>query len=589
MHVTLNPDSCQSTSVKLRKTYQSMSPEEAVEYLLNNDPRFEVTPAEIRGVHYNRVFSNAPPHLRALLQKSSEVYEDGEILVYQDERWTYEEFCNDVKRLAYALKNELNVKKGDHVAIAMRNYPEFTTLFMAIASIGAVAVLMNAWWTEEELAYAVEDSGADLIFADGPRYKRLQPIVENAQLKLVAVREAEGHLTYQHLLNTVPEADWPEDPIDTDDDFSIIYSSGSTGQPKGVVLTHRGVISSVHSWIMGAVGAPLLDDAEPPSEQPHSWLIITPLFHVTALHSNFLHGIASGAKMHLMYKWDAEEAIRIIKDEKVTRFVGVPTQSAELMETAKNLNEKLETLEVIGAGGAKSPASQVLNLAETFSNAKINAGWGMTETNSIGIIVAGPVFVDNPESIGTLTPPLQEALIVDENYNPLPTGEVGELIIKSPSNMRCYLNKPEATAEALEDGWLRTGDLARIDEDGLFYIVDRKKNIIIRGGENISCLDVEGALHRHPDVFEACVFPVPHEKLGEIVGAAIFLRQNANITARELATFLVDHIALYKVPEQYWFWTEPLPRVATLKVDRRGIREKCLTLEPQSPLTEKNS
>lgn len=566
-----------------------MSPEEAVEYLLNNDPRFEVSPAEIRGVQYDRVFTNAPPHLRALLQKSAEVYEGGDMLVYQDERWTYEEFCTDVKRMAYALKNELNINKGDHVAIAMRNYPEFAILFMAITSIGAVAVLMNAWWTEEELAYAIEDSGAKLIFADGPRYKRLQPCIEKDNLRLVAVREAEGHLTYQHLMDAVSEAEWPEDPIDTDDDFAILYSSGSTGHPKGVVLTHRGVMSSVQSWIMGGVAAPMLEGAEPPSERKPSWLIITPLFHVTALHSNFLHGIAAGAKMHLMYKWDVEEAIRIIKDEEVTRFVGVPTQSAELMEAKKKLNEDLETLEIIGAGGAKSPASQVLELADTFSSANINAGWGMTETNSLGIIVAGPIFTDNPDSIGRLTPPLQEARILDEENNVLPAGEVGELVIKSPANMRCYLNKPEATAEALEDGWLRTGDLARVDEDNLFYIVDRKKNIIIRGGENISCLEVENALHKHSDVFEACVFSVPHERLGEVVGTAVFLRQNVNMTARELATFVVDHIALYKVPEQYWFWTEPLPRGATLKIDRRTIREQCLTQEPQSPFEEESN
>ncbi len=557
-----------------------MSPEEAVEHLLQNDPLFEVTEAEIRGVHYNRVFKNAPPHLKELLLRSSEAYNGGDILVYQSERWTYDEFCQDVMIMANTLKNKLNIQPGDRVAIAMRNYPEYAILLWAISSAGAVAVLMNSWWTEEEMGYAIEDSGAKLAFADGPCYKRMQPHSERKGLKLVAVREAEGPLTYTELKETGDSGTWPEVDINTDDDCAILYSSGSTGHPKGVVLTHRSLISSIHSWNMGRIMSPMLDGAKPASERPQSWLVVTPLFHVTALHANLIQGISIGAKMHLMYKWDVREAIRIINDEKVTRFVGVPLQSAELMDTANQSGEKLETLEIIGAGGAKSPASQIVNLGKTFPEANINAGWGMTETNSLGLIALGPEYLENPETIGRPTQPLQEYRIVDEKGVTVPTNEVGELIVKSPANMRCYLNKPEATAETLREGWLYTGDLARVDENGLYYIVDRKKNIIIRGGENIACLDVEGALHNHPDVAEACAIPVPHERLGEAVGAVIVLKPKANRTALELATFLHDHIAKFKIPEQYWFWTEPLPRGATMKIDRRAIKEKCLSLEP---------
>ncbi len=560
-----------------------MNSEEAVEYLLNNDKRFEVVPAEIRGVKYNRVFKNTPPNLRAMLQDSVDAYGaescgDGEMLVYQDERWTYNQFCKDVKRMANALKEQLNVRPGDRVAIAMRNYPEFPILLMAIVSAGAVAVPVNSWWTGEELAYAIEDSNAKVVFADGPRYNAIQSHVTDETVRLVAVREAEGPLTYAELRDNAAYSEWPKDIIEPDDDFAILYSSGSTGHPKGIALTHRGAISAIYTWIMGREMAPMLDGAPPVSETPHQWLIVTPLFHVTALHANFLQGIVLGAKMFLFYKWDVEEVIQVIKKEKATRVVAVPTLTAELMEAANKKGEKLETLEGIGAGGAKSPSTQITNLAKTFPGANIYAGWGMTETNSLGITIAGPEYVAHPNSIGRLNPPLQEIRLEDEEGNLVPQGEAGEIVIKSPANMRCYLNKAEATDEVLQDGWLKTGDMARVDEEGRYYIVDRKKNIIIRGGENISCLEVEDALHSHPDIKEACVFSIPDEKLGEIVGTAIYLEQDKNTPARDLATHLYEHIAMFKIPEKYWFWQEPLPRGVTFKVDHRQIRSECLEM-----------
>lgn len=554
-----------------------MTPEQAAAQLAQTDPRFEITEAEIRGVRY-RVFRNAPPHLRALLREAAPAYEDRDLLVYRDERWDYPAFCDEVNRLAHALSHRLGVRAGDRVALAMRNYPELTILIMAVSSIGAVAVPMNAWWSERELAYAIDDCGAKVVFADGPRYARIEPFAAQRELQLFAVRDAQGPHTYTDLRDSVASADWPEVEIAPDDDFAVLYSSGSTGHPKGVVLTHRSAISAVYSWIMAKAMAPLLDGAAPPavSPRPPSLLIITPLFHVTALQSNFLQGLATGTKMALLHKWDAEEAVRVIKAEQITRFSGVPTQSADLMEAARRLGETLDTLEFIGGGGAKRPAAQVGQLAEVFPQAAIGSGWGMTETNALGITISGPDYVAHPEAAGRLTGALQEMRIVDAEGNEVPVGEVGELTIKSPANMRCYLNQPEATAATLRDGWLHTGDLARVDENGLVYIVDRMKSIIIRGGENISCLDVEGALHRHPDVAEACVFPVPDARLGEIVGAGVMLKPGSTLTEAQLTEFLAEHIARFKIPERFWFWPEPLPRGATGKLDRRALRNQCL-------------
>jgi acyl-CoA synthetase (AMP-forming)/AMP-acid ligase II len=371
----------------------------------------------------------------------------------------------------------------------------------------------------------------------------------------------------------------PEVEIDTDDDFAIMYSSGTTGHPKGVVQTHRGAMNAVFTWLMQAVMAPLVtppDAGSPPAPRP-SVLIVTPLFHVTATHPMFLLSMPAGAKLALIYKWDAQEAARIIDREKITRFLGVPTQSADLLQASRELGISLDSLDYIGSGGAKRPAAQVLDLAQQFPTADIATGWGMTETNAVGIGMAGPEYVARPGSAGRLHPPVQDLKFLDEHGQEVPIGEIGEITVKSPCNMRCYLNKPEATAEVLKDGWLRTGDMGFIDSDGFVTISDRKKNIIIRGGENISCLDVEGALHRHPAVAEACAFSLPDDRLGETVGACVQVRPGQETTQQDLCQFLADHIAHFKIPERIWIQTSPLPRGATDKTDRRALRAQCLS------------
>lgn len=562
-----------------------MTPEQAATQLIQTDPRFALTETDIRGVRY-RVFANAPDNLRDFLEQCGDAYEGRDALVYQGQRWSHVELCRDVKRLANALASQYQVRPGEPVAMALRNYPELPILILAVAALGAVAVPLNAWWSGEELAYALRDCGARLVFADAPRLERLQPLAARLALQPVAVR-APGPARYEDLIAAGDDRAWPEAAIAADDDFAVLYSSGSTGHPKGVALTHRGAISAVYSWLLVRAMMPLVTDPPPP---PPAWppasLVTTPLFHVTALQANFLQGLANGATLVLMYKWDAEEAVRLIERERISRFTGVPTQSAELMEAARRLGARLDSLQAIGAGGAKRPAAQVGQLAEAFPNAAIASGWGMTETNALGITLAGPDYVAHPEAAGRPTPPLQEVRLVDGNGRPVPTGEVGELTVKSPANMRAYLNQPEETADTLRNGWLYTGDLARMDEDGLIYIVDRKKSIILRGGENVACLEVEGALHRHPDVVEAGVFPIPDPRLGETVGAAVLLKPGADPDQTALTDFLAGHLARFKIPERIWFRQTPLPRGGTDKIDRRALRAECLAdLHPESRTT----
>ena len=561
----------------------AMTLEEAVAHVTTTNPTFEVTEAEIRGTNF-RVFKNIPPTVPALLKASRETQGNGtaEYLVFQDERWTYDAFCSEINRVARALRDDLGVQPGQPVAIAMRNYPELLMLMMAISSVGGVVVFLNAWWTTEELDYALRDSAARVVFVDGPRLDRLALLSGPLDLTLIGVRDAEGRTdtSFAALRDGVADDGWIDHPIDTDDDFAIMYSSGTTGHPKGVVQTHRGAVNAVFTWLMQAVMAPLMDPPAPdtPEAPRPSVLVVTPLFHVTATHPMFLLSLPAGAKLAMLYKWDAEEAVRVIDSEKITRFLGVPTQSAELMLASERMGIDLPSLDYMGSGGAKRPAAQVAQLAKRFPNAKPATGWGMTETNANGIGMIGDDYIKNPGAAGRLYPPVQEVRFLDDDGNDVPVGKLGEITVKSPCNMRCYLNKPDATAEVLQDGWLRTGDLGVIDADGVITILDRKKNIIIRGGENIACLDVAGALHRHPDVIEACAFSIPDDRLGEIVGAGVQLRAGAQVTQAEIQDFLKEHIAGFKIPEHIWFRDGPLPRGATDKLDQRALRAECLKL-----------
>jgi acyl-CoA synthetase (AMP-forming)/AMP-acid ligase II len=560
---------------------KAMTPEDAVRHVVENEPTFALHEVDVRGVRV-KAFRNIPGAVPGLLDAGRARHGDGalEYIAYEGESLTYDAFTRTVNRLAHAMRDELGLGQGDRVAIAMRNYPELLALVLAISSLGGVVVFLNAWWTTPELEYALTDSQAKVVFADAPRMERLLPLRDALGLTLIGVRDAEGQtaLDLSTLRDGASSDQAPGVAIDTDDDFAVMYSSGTTGHPKGVVQTHRGAVNAVFSWLLQSVIAPLVEPPAPDAPEPPrpSALVVTPLFHVTATHPLFLLSLPAGAKITLMRKWDAEEAVRLIRDNNITRLLGVPTQSAELMEAARRMGETLTSLDYIGAGGAKRPAAQVAQLAETFPNAGVATGWGMTETNALGIGLIGDEYRARPEVAGKLHPPVQELRMLDDDGNDVPNGTIGEIAVKGPHIMRCYLNKPEATAETVVDGWLRTGDLGVLDDDGYVTILDRKKNIIIRGGENIACLDVEGALHRHPDVLEAAAFSVPDDRLGEAVGACVQLRDGAATTRDAMAAFLADHLAKFKIPAHLWSQHHALIRGATDKIDRRAIRTACL-------------
>lgn len=554
--------------------------EDAAAHIIATDELYALEEVNIRGVRL-KTFANAARHIGELMDLCDN-YGDADFLVLEDERYTFNDFRSQVNQLANVLKDKFGVSKGDHIAICMRNCPEYLTAIMAIASLGGVIVFLNSWWTTQELEYGFTDSGAQLAFIDEPITRRINPFAKTLGISSILVRsEMSNFPSYSELLRSVQNVPPTALEIDTDEDMAIMYTSGSTGKPKGVVQTHRGAISALMSWLMSGRIAELMGTSpEMPKDKNGedlqvSLLVTTPLFHVSATHACFLLGLAAGAKLVLMNKWDPDKAVNLIEQESVTRFFGVPTMSADMVDASVRMGRTLDTIRTLDAGGAKRPASQVAKLAKAFPLAEPRTGFGLTETNALGIGLGGNDYVQRPSVAGRLYPPLQEMKIIDNRGREVPTGDVGELTLKSAANMRCYHNQPEATSETLREGWLYTGDLAKVDADGIVTIVDRKKDIIIRGGENISCLEVDDAIHLHPSVADAAVFSMPNERLGEVVGAGVQLHASETLNETDLQDFLREHLAAFKIPEKIWFRTT-LPRGGTGKTDRRALRVECL-------------
>ena len=551
--------------------------EAATKRVLDTDDLYQFSEYTFDGQIYKR-FVNTPQTLHELLEYGKETRQWDEFIVYENERITYSEFLEKVNSVAAFLQKELGVKKGDKVAIAMRNFPEYPILLMGIVSVGAIVVFVNAWWTTSEMEYGFYDSSAKICFADIERLKAILPFSKDFGIKLIGIRSEHGDnfLDYEKEVASYPAKNLQVPNIDPNDEFGIMYTSGSTGEPKGVVLSHRGAISAVFSWLMMEKIGSYVYPEKASTKKPSSILLLSPLFHVNGSHPNFLYGIAKGSKIALMYKWDPKKAVDIIENETITLIRAVPTVISDLVEEAIAQNKSLSSLETLNAGGAKRPPPNVAYEKKALPSTDISSGYGMTETNALGIGVSGDEYLENPELAGRLIGVLQDIKIVDENDMEVKYGDVGEIAIKSPANMLCYLNKKKETDKVLIDGWMHTGDLGHMNSQGLVTIVDRKKNIIIRGGENISCLEVEGMLQKHQSILESIVFAVPNERFGEEVGACINLKKKESLQREEIYQFLNGKLAKFKIPAHYWLTDDSLPRGATDKLDRITTRELCL-------------
>jgi acyl-CoA synthetase (AMP-forming)/AMP-acid ligase II len=524
-----------------------------------------------------KVFGGLPENLRDLYLFAAS-YGDKDCLVYRQQRLSFSEVVGRVLKLADALSTHYGVEKGDRVAIAMRNCPEWCIAFMAITSIGAVAVPMNSWWQGEELAFAMQDSGSGLVFVDGARFARMSEWLKQSGLAVIGF-ETDGPplpAEVDRFDMLVDGGEVPAPPsavIQPEDPALILYTSGTTGHPKGVLSTQRNVISAIGTWVVLVSAINVLEGT--PEQEPENQigiLLAIPLFHVTGLHSLFLLSLIIGRKIVMMHKWDVDQALELIEAERITHFNGVPTMSMELMNHPRLGDFDLSSLMDISSGGAARPAEQVAMLVERFPGATASAGYGLTETNAVGCVIGQDDYQLRPGSVGRPTAPLVEIKIVDQNASEVATGEIGEIWIRSPAVPEGYLNLPEATSESFTNGWCHTGDVGYLDADGFLYIVDRLKDIIIRGGENISCLEVEEALYAHPEIHEAAVFGLPDERLGEIVGAVVRTSEGAGVGIDVIREFLSEHLAAFKIPVHVCCRQEQLPRIASGKIDKKKLR-----------------
>lgn len=548
--------------------------EEAAAAVTGPGERFEIETIEVAGVPV-KAFKHAPRSLREIFATARD-RGDETFLVYEDEPWSFSEVMTHVDALASLLVDRYGVAPGDRVAIGMRNYPEWVIAFAAITSIGGVSVSLNAWWTADELDYALEDCGARVLIADIERVKRGHETAARLGCRVLAVR-APGDLPegvdrwedVRHLGAPMPDVD-----VTPDHDATILYTSGTTGNPKGAVSTHRAVVQALMGFGCKTALEKLRRPEDPePAAGPPAFILIVPLFHVTGCVPVMLSCFASGLKLVMVYKWDADRALELIERERVTNFVGVPSQSWDLLESPKFADADTSSLLSVGGGGAPAPPELVKRVASSFKAGKPNIGYGMTETNAYGPGNSGIDYVEHPTSTGRATPILELA-VRDPEGNDLPIGERGEIWFKGPHLIRGYWNKPEATAETIVDGWLRSGDLGRIDDDGFVYVEDRAKDMVIRAGENVYCAEVEAAIYEHPAVYEAAVFGVPHDRLGEEVAAAVYVRSGEQLSVEELQAHVRERLASFKVPSVVSITDSPLPRNAAGKILKRELRDQ---------------
>ena len=546
---------------------------------------FEIEEHDIRGVR-TRCWKNAPPSLRAVLEQSR-AHADKTFLVYEDERLTFEQHYRSAARLARTMVEDWGVKKGDRVAIAMRNFPEWSVAFWAAAAAGAVVVPLNAWWKGDELEYGLSDSGSTVLVCDEQRAVALAKHIEKLDklAKIVVARTQkdlpEGLESFAKIVGSPddPGGDaLPDVDLGPEDDATIFYTSGTTGNPKGALGTQRNICGNVLSLAFVQVRAALrrgetLEQVTSPDRPQSVQLLSVPLFHATGCHSILVANTAFGGRLVMIYKWDPERALELIEREKINSFGGVPAMVMQVLESPSFSERDLSSVVNIGYGGAPAPPDLVRRIKEHFPTVAPGNGYGLTETSSVTTFNMGVDYQSKPESVGPPVP-VCEVMIVDDKGRALPTGEIGEIWIKGPNVVRGYWNKPEATAETFTDGWVHSGDIGRVDEEGFVYIADRAKDMLIRGGENVYCVEVESVLYEHPAVMDAAVVGLPHRVLGEEVGALVTVAPGKQVTAQELREHVAKRLAGFKVPAYVELRNDPLPRNPNGKILKRELREE---------------
>ncbi len=526
-----------------------------------------------RDEHGRVIVANFPATLPLFFKTFCMLNADVEAIIAGDERLTFAQLDALSDRLARGLIAR-GIGKGDRVGIAMRNCPAWILSYMAAIKAGAIATLLNGWWQSEELEHALQLTEPKLILADAPRAKRIASTCSECVVETISI-EAHSEEAFADLLSAGSD-EFALTEVNPDDDATILFTSGSTGEAKGAVSTHRAVTTGVYAYATSLmVLRGILESEGRPPVNPLKTLVAVPLFHVTGEVPVMLNSFVIARGMVLVPKWDATEALRLIEKEKITYFVGVPTMSLELMNHPDRGNYDLTTLTDIAAGGAPRPVAHVDRLRRSFPAAQPALGYGLTETNAVGCGNFWDNYAAKPASTGRAQVPFVELVILGEDDTHLGHNQRGEIAIRSAANIKGYWKNPDATADAFTaDGFLKTGDIGYVDEDGYLFIVDRKKDIIIRGGENISAAEVEAALYGCEGIAEAAVFGAPDDRLGEIPVAILHRREGSTIGEEELRKFLDGRLAAFKIPGRILFSDAPLPRLGTGKIDRVALKQR---------------
>lgn len=566
--------------------WPAMSIAEAHAVLTAPGQMFEMSTHIIRGIA-TRTWKNAPPTLRDVFL-AGRVHGDKIFLVHDAERVTFEGFARATLALAARFTAD-GIGKGDRISVVMRNLPEWPVAFFAGELIGAIVTPLNAWWTGAELEYGLSDAGVKLLVVDAERLARLTEHLPNCpELTRVYVArstEDSGNPLVHRLEDVIgtpetwaslPEGTLPDVALDPEDDATIFYTSGTTGKPKGALGTHRNIVSNIMASGLSGARTYLRRGEMPPAPDlaaPQKGMLLSvPFFHATGCHAVLSPALFAGAKLVMMRKWDPEIAMALIERERLTSCGGVPTIAWQIIEHPARANYDLSSLESVAYGGAPSAPELVRQIKAQFKGAHAGNGWGMTETSATFTHHMGEDYQNRPDSAGPPVP-VCDVKVTDPEGRELPPGEVGELWGRGPNIVKEYWRKPGPSAETFVDGWVRTGDLARVDEEGFVFIIDRAKDMLIRGGENIYCVEVENALYDHPAVMDAAIVARPHHSLGEEPAAVVTLKEGSAATADELRAFVAARLAGFKVPVEVRFWDGPLPRNANGKILKSDLKK----------------
>lgn len=550
----------------------------AVTQLTSDGAPFELIDRQVDGVPL-RCFKQAPTTLRDALAEGR-AHGEKVCVTYEDQRFSFDDLFVMADKLANHLVSHYKIGKGDRVAIAMRNYPEWMAAYIAAASIGAIVVPLNSWAQPDELEYLLTDSGSKLVFVDQQRANYIADRLERIGVRAVLVRgddsqPLEGFDSFESTQECA--ADMPDVDIASGDLAMIMYTSGTTGKPKGAASTHFAICQALYNMEMNAYASAMANPETigkmMSSGHEPATLLAVPLFHVSGCYAVFLLNLRGGRKTSIMYKWNPEEALRIIEAERISVFTGVPAMTMALLGSPAFPNTDTSSLFSLGAGGAASPPHLKDLIYSKLPDAYPGTGYGMTETNATCSSFTGEAYKLRPSASGLVTA-IVDCKTVDEDGNDLPEGSTGEFYVRSPTNVKQYWNLPEATAETFKDGWVATGDVGYIDDEGFLYVIDRIKDMVIRGGENIYPIEVEGILLSHPEVHEAAVYGVPHDSWGEELAATLYA--DPGVSAEDLKAFLSSKLAGYKIPEYITLSPTPLAKNATGKLVKKEIRQKYL-------------